>query len=416
MKLNISTIDDFDIQGKRVLLYLDMNSPVDQETRRILVNDFIADNVPTVKSLLDKGAKLAIISHQGDSQNFFSLISMEEHSKILSDLIEKKVDYVDDVAGPEARNSIKKLLPGRAILLGNLKYLSEETRAFENNSQIIEDIGNTYLLRSLLPSVDLYVNDAFSMAHRSFPSIIGFERFLPSAGGPRLIRSVEVLTKILENPERPAVFLIGGTEVPETMQFLEKLLEKSCADKILLSNIMSILFLLAQGRRIGLEYEKFISDNSLNTYIDPAKYLLGKYKDKFISPIDFAYELNGARIEVPLNSLPIDNAFFLDIGEGTIDLFEKEIVKAGSIFIKGAPGDFERAYFEIGTEKILSATSKIKINKILCGRDCYISARRFLKNKEKLFSFPTSTPVIKFITGDALPLLSALHNSHKNSK
>ena len=151
---------------KTVLLRVDINSPLDPVTKRIVNENRIKKSIPTIKYLLDRGAKLAIIAHQGDTLDYHNLIPMAEHAEKLTKHLDKKVSYIDDVCGPAAQEAVKHLKAGEAILLGNLRYLSEEISTFEDAVKLkAGEMLNTYLLRSLAPLADYYVNDAFAAAH-----------------------------------------------------------------------------------------------------------------------------------------------------------------------------------------------------------------------------------------------------------
>src|SRR3954468_11050271 len=166
----MKALEDFDFKGKTVLLRVDINSPIDPKTKRIVNENRIRESVPTIKKLWDAGAKLAIIAHQGDTLDYQNLMSMAEHAEKLSAHLGRPVAYIDDVCGPAAQEKIKALKPGEAILLGNLRYLCEEISTFENAVKLkADEMLNTYLVRSLAPLVDCYVNDAFAAAHRNAP-------------------------------------------------------------------------------------------------------------------------------------------------------------------------------------------------------------------------------------------------------
>ena len=164
---DMTSLDQFDYDGKTVLLRVDINSPIDGETKRIVNENRIQKSIPTIKHLLDGGAKLAMIAHQGDTLDYQNLIPMEEHAEKLSGYLGTGVSYIDDVCGPAAQERVRSLRPGEAVLLGNLRYLSEEISTFENAVKLKPDeMLDTYLVRGLAPLIDYYVNDAFAAAHR----------------------------------------------------------------------------------------------------------------------------------------------------------------------------------------------------------------------------------------------------------
>ena len=170
--LKITSMREMDVKGKTVLLRLDINSPIDPETKKITNRNRLKESLPTLKFLIENKAKIAIIAHQGDTLDYQNLMPLNEHAAILSELLGKEVEYIDDVCGPAAQYSVKRLKRGKMVLLGNLRYLSEEMSTFENSVKLEpSEMLDTFLVRSLAPIVDIYINDAFSAAHRNAPSM-----------------------------------------------------------------------------------------------------------------------------------------------------------------------------------------------------------------------------------------------------
>ena len=180
----MKSINDYDYSNKTVLLRIDINSPIDPLTKKIVSDNRIRKSIPTIRTLLDKGAKLVMIAHQGDTLDYSNLIPLHEHAEKLSQYLGSTVSYIDDPCGPAAQERIKTLRAGEGILLGNLRYLTEEISTFENAVKLEpKDMKDTYLVRSLLPLCDFYVNDAFAAAHRNAPSMVAFQQLLPTAAG-----------------------------------------------------------------------------------------------------------------------------------------------------------------------------------------------------------------------------------------
>ena len=184
MEIGIKSIIGVNVSGKRVLFRPDINSPIDKQGRIVNTNR-LEKTVPTLKYLADGGAKIAIIAHQGDTLDYQNLISMREHAEILSKLSGVRVAYLDDVAGDAAIEAVRNLKAGEAVLLGNLRYLTEEVSTFEKDVKLTADeMLSTYLVRRLGGLFDVYVNDAFSAAHRNAPSMVAFQKLMPSYAGP----------------------------------------------------------------------------------------------------------------------------------------------------------------------------------------------------------------------------------------
>ena len=187
--MKIRSMEGFDFKDKKVLLRLDINSPIDRDTRKI-VNELRIDmSISTLNYLLESGAKVAIIAHQGDTLDYHNLIPLNEHAQILSRKTGKQISYIDDIAGPYAIETVQALPSGSAVILGNLRYLTEEVSAFENAVKLTPtQMQDTYLVRRLAPIFDAYVNDAFASAHRNSPSMVSFQEILPSFSGNLLDR------------------------------------------------------------------------------------------------------------------------------------------------------------------------------------------------------------------------------------
>ena len=178
--------------------------------------------------------------------DYQNLMPLEEHAKELSKLTGKNISYIDDVCGDYAIEQIKKIKPGEAIILGNLRYLSEEMSSFEEYVQLnSEEMKKVYLIRRLAPLFDLYINDAFAAAHRAAPSMIGFQALLPSAAGFLFFKEYTMLSKVLSNPEKPVTFIFGGAKVSDSFSIMEKILADNIADRILTCGLLAQLMHLA---------------------------------------------------------------------------------------------------------------------------------------------------------------------------
>lgn len=418
-ELGMYTIDDFNFENKTVILRVDINSPIDPKTKRIVNENRINKSISTIKELLKRKAKLAILAHQGDTLDYHNLISLEEHAEKLSEKLGKKVRYIDDVAGPAAREMVRNLKSGEAALLGNVRYLTEEVSTFENVVKLKPaEMLNTYIIRHLAPLADLYVNDAFAAAHRNSPSMVAFEEILPSAAGYQLIAEVSALTKVMQNPEKPAIFVLGGLKISDAFGMMKQVLENGTADKILTTGVTGIIMRMAQGKKFGKTQDKFIYDRSLDAFLEPAKNFMKRFGEHFVNPVDFAYEKDGERAECSLEELPIDNALFLDIGTKTIELFKKEISKAGTIFVNGPAGAYEKTLFEKGTKEIWNAIAEAKGFSVIGGGDSVTAAQKLVNDAENEFSYICTAggAMVRFLSGVELPLLKALRKAYEKGR
>lgn len=408
MEIGIKSIIGVDVKGKTVLFRPDINSPIDS-SGKIVNRNRLEKTVPTLKYLSDGGAKIAIIAHQGDTLDYQNLIPMREHAEILSELSGVKVDYIDDVAGDAAIAAIRNLKEGEAILLGNLRYLTEEVSTFEKDVKLTpQQMLNTYLVRRLGGEADIYVNDAFSAAHRNAPSMVAFEELMPSYAGPLFFKEYEALWRVMNCAEKPVVFVLGGAKISDAFGMMGKVLKDGVADKILTMGVTGVVMRLAEGKKIGKLYEKWLSDHDLTVFVDQAKELLRDYKDKFILPVDFAVEENGVRKEVNLDELPLDDKMFLDIGENSIAAFESAIAEAGTIFVNGPAGVYENPIFAEGTRRVWKAVAAAKGYSVIGGGDTVTAASKFVDVADIDYVCTAGGAMVRFLSGKTLPLIRAM--------
>ena len=411
MEIGIKSIIGVNVSGKRVLFRPDINSPIDKQGRIVNTNR-LEKTVPTLKYLADGGAKIAIIAHQGDTLDYQNLISMREHAEILSKLSGVRVAYLDDVAGDAAIEAVRNLKAGEAVLLGNLRYLTEEVSTFEKDVKLTADeMLSTYLVRRLGGLFDVYVNDAFSAAHRNAPSMVAFQKLMPSYAGPLFFKEYEALWKVLNGAAKPVVFVLGGAKISDAFGMMGKVLKDGVADKILATGVTGVVMQLARGVRMGAKYEKWLKDRDLSVFVDEARELLKDYADKFVLPTDFAVEENGKRREVGLNELPLDDKMFSDIGEKSILAFEDEIKKAGTIFVNGPAGVYENDIFAEGTSRVWKAVAAADGYSVIGGGDTVSAAARFVDLKDIDYVCTAGGAMVRFLSGKRLPLIEAMLNA-----
>lgn len=414
----IKSMEEFDYKNKTVILRIDVNSPIDSVTKKIVNENRIKKSIPTIEYLLKQNAKVAIIAHQGDTLDYENLIPMNEHAEKLSKLLGVNIPYIDDVCGPTAKDAVRNLESGRAVFLGNLRYLSEEISTFEDTVKLEpKEMLNTYLIRNLAPLADFYVNDAFAAAHRNAPSMVAFQEILPTAGGILLKNELDALIKVMEKPDRPNIFVLGGLKISDAFGMMKAVLENGSADKILASGVTGSIMLMAKGYDLGVKNEKFIKDKSLDVFIEPAKEYLRDYGEKIIFPVDLAYESQGRREEVKIKELKTNSDFFkehqsgelyLDIGSETAEIFKKEIEKAGTIFVNGPAGVYENKIFEYGTKEIWNSIANAKGYSVIGGGDTVSAAQKFIDISKINYVCTAGGAMVRFLSGVRLPLIQAM--------
>ena len=410
------TLDDFDYRGKTVLLRVDINSPLDPVSKRIVNENRIDKNLFTIKELVKRGARIVIIAHQGDTLDYQNLISLKEHAEKLSKKLEGNVQFVDDIAGPEAKRRIKNLKEGESLLLENIRYLTEEVSTFEDVIKLTpEEMTHTYLVRNLAPLVDIYVNDAFAAAHRNAPSMVSFQELLPSAAGILYDRELTTLTRILEKPKRPCIFLLGGAKISDAFGMMKKVLSEGSADYILTMGVTGQVMHMALGKKLGVPSEKFIIDRGLERFIEPARDYLRNYSDKLYIPLDFGVDDNGKRDEVMAENLPVEK-MIIDIGSRTIEKYGSILMEAGTIFVNGPAGVFEQEIGAYGTRELWKIIGEVEGYSVIGGGDTVASATRLGDLTKIDYVCTGGGALIRFLSGVKLPLVEAMKKAYKRER
>jgi phosphoglycerate kinase len=414
-RLKIRPMSDFDVRGKTVIFRPDINSPIDPATKRIVNTNRIEKTVPTLDWLLGRGAKVALIAHQGDTLDYQNLIPLAEHAERLSALCKRRIGYIDDVCGPAAIAAVKALAPGEAVILGNLRYLAEEISTFESAVKLkAPEMLGTWLVRSLAPLADLYVNDAFAAAHRNAPSMVAFQELLPTAGGLQLMEEYTALKTVMDNPKRPCVYVLGGAKISDAFDMMRKVLEDGTADEILTAGVTGLVMHLARGVELGSSTRKFLKDKGLDEFIPEAKSLLDSWGSKYVLPIDLAYEEAGKRaeIDVPVPGSSIGaEGLFPDVGRKTVERFRRSIAAAGSVFVNGPAGMYEDPRWEFGTREIWNAIADAPGYTVVGGGDTISAATKFTDLAKYGYVCTGGGAMVRFLAGKRLPLIDAMERA-----
>jgi len=396
------TIDDFDFKGKTVFLRVDMNCPIDPDTLEISGTKRIEEIVETINSL--NSAKIVIASHQGRVGNK-DYTSMEKHAEVLEKLLNRKVTYVNDVMGSAAQNEIKKLNDGEILLLDNLRLCAEENYEFSGSNA-----AKTIMVRRLSKLLDLCVLDSFPSAHRSHPSIVGFPYVLPACAGRLVEKEVKKLDEIMGVAKAPHVLVLGGKKVEDRLEAIRLLIENGRADHVLLTGLIANVFLRAQGRirsTLGIKREDEI--------VAKAHTLIGEFPDVFSTPVDVAIEQNGKRVELDIRELNKDDEIY-DLGPKTIEHYGKIISEAGTVFISGPAGFFEKEDFGYGTKALLEVVAASKATTIVSGGHLSSALKKF-GLVEKITHISTAGgALVRYLTATKLPMIKALEESAEKYK
>lgn len=410
MRFGIRTLDELDVKGKTVLCRVDINQPVDRATGTLKSINRIRACVPTVRELSDKGAKLVLMAHQGSDIEYKNFYTTKPHAAVLTELLGREVKWIDDVCGPAAREAIRSLKEGEILLLDNVRFVSEEQTLFETKLHLThEQQAKTLLVEKLAPLGDVYVCDAFAAAHRDQPSLCGFEQVLPSAMGRLFEQEYCTVSQVMEEPVRPCVFVLGGAKISDAFLMMQTVLSRGVADKILTGGLVGNIFLTALGENIGQGSVDFILKSNYGEYIDRARELYAQYGEKILLPKDLAWVENGERKEAKLGSVPADIAS-VDIGSETAAAYREEILAAGTAFVNGPMGVFEKAESELGTKTVWQAIADTKGHTVLGGGDSITATEKYKLTEQMDYICTGGGALIRFLSGEELPVVKALRH------
>lgn len=392
----IPTLDDLELQGKRVFLRADMNVPLDQNGK-VMDSTKIKEAVITIKELLDKEVKLVVGTHQGKpgSRDF---VSTDLHAELLSEKLGIEVKKVEGIACKCAREAISSVRPGDLILLENLRFSAEENLELPPSMAI-----KTNLVRKLAPLFDAYVNDAFHASHRSQPSLVGFPYLLPSSAG-RIMEKMLKETEGLENTEGRKIYVLGGGKIADKFNVMIHALATNRAHEVLVGGLVGVLVCLAAGYSIGKSRNLF---KDLPLILPVATDSLKRFKGRIFYPLDFVVERSGKIEIVPVYSVPED-ARIVDIGPGTVELFKERMKGADLVIANGPMGIFEDTRFRKGTLDFVKAAVEVSRDLVLCGGHLSAAARMIGPLLEGKRIFTAGGALMFKIAGLPMPAIEAL--------
>lgn len=411
MRFGIHTLDKFDVAGKTVLCRLDLNQPVDRASGTLKSTARIEASVPTVRELSDRGAKLVLLAHQGSDIEYKNFYCTKPHAGVLSRLLGKPVQWIDDVCGPAARDAIRGLQNGDILLLDNVRFVSEEQTLFELKLRLThEQQAKTLLVEKLAPLADLYVCDAFAAAHRDQPSLCGFEQVLPSAMGRLFEKEYCVVSELMASPAQPCVFVLGGSKIADAFLMMETVLASGVAACVLTGGLVGNILLAARGEGIGSGSLDFVYKSNYGEYIEKAKGIYETYASRIVLPTDLAYVENGARRECAVGAVPADICA-VDIGSRTAEAYRARILSAKTVFVNGPMGIFEQPETECGTKAVFEALGETAAYTVVGGGDSVTAAAKYHIKDRLGYVCTGGGALIRFLTGEELPVVKALRGA-----
>lgn len=387
-------IEDIAVKGKKVIVRVDFNVPLDKVTGEITDDKRIAGALPTIKYLVKQEAKIILVSHLGRPKDGFDAkFSMKPAAERLAKLLGQPVILASDVIGEDAKAKAAALKDGEILMLENVRFHKEETK------------NSPSFAKELASMADIYVNDAFGTAHRAHASTAGLANFLPAVSGYLIQKEMEFLGGALTSPKRPFVAILGGAKVSDKIGVIDNLIGK--VDTLIIGGGMAYTFFVAQGYSIG---------NSLceSDKVDLAKTLLEKAKAKGVTillPEDTViadkFAADAESKTVPSSEIP-DGWMGLDIGEKTIKKFADAIKDAGTVVWNGPMGVFEFEKFAIGTREVARAVADSNAISIIGGGDS-AAAVELLGFADQVTHISTGGGAsLEFLEGKVLPGIDCL--------
>ncbi len=393
---NKKTIEDIDVHNKKILVRVDYNVPLDSELN-ITDDTRIKLSLPTINYLIGNNSKIILMSHLGRPKGAVEdKFRLDPAAKRLEQLIGKKVKKFDQIYSGEIKEYIDNEMDyGEIVMLENLRFDPGEKANDDEFS------------KSLSSLADIYVDDAFGAAHRAHASVVGVTKYLPAVAGFLMKREFEVLTSLLESPQRPFITILGGSKVSDKIKVIRNLLGK--VDSLILGGGMTYTFLKSKGYEIG----KSICEDD---QIDFAKEMLALAKKNnvnLILPIDIMiakeFDSDAEKKLVSIQSIPVD-WMGLDIGDKSIELFKKEISNARTIFWNGPVGVFEWDNFANGTRSIANTIAESQAVTVAGGGDTLAALKKY--NLSSKFSHVSSGggAAMELLEGKQLPGIVSLLN------
>ena len=396
--MNKKTIRDIDLAGKRVIVRVDFNVPLDS-ARHITDDTRIRAALPTIRYLLDRGAAVILMSHLGRPDGkVVDTLRLAPVAQRLSELLGRPVEMATESIGPEVEAQAKALQPGQVLLLENLRFHKEEEKNNPDFAQQLAALG------------EVYVNDAFGTAHRAHASTEGVTHYLPGVAGFLMEKEINFLGSALEHPRRPFAAIIGGAKVSDKIAVLERLI--GMVDSLLIGGGMANTFLKAEGYEIG---DSLFEESKL----DVARGLISKAQQRgiaFLLPVDvvvadrFAAD---AHYKVVASDQVQPGWRILDIGPKTIEAFSKDLADAQTIVWNGTLGVAEMPAFAKGTDAIiaiLAGRTAAGATTIIGGGDSAAAVEQ-AGAAEKMTHVSTGGGAsLEFLEGRVLPGVAALQN------
>lgn len=384
------TLDDIDLEGENVILRTDLNLPVEDGEPRKTVR--FERYLKTVKELSNRGARTLVVAHQGRPARD-DFLSLEEHAELMGSELDQEVQLVRTFFGSELGDAVASMGDGEVKLLENIRFLSEELQNMPP-----ERHANDFFVKNISKYFDVFVNDAFSAAHRSHGSLVGFNSKMASVAGPVMVNEVEGCDQVIEKADSP-VLVLGGEKPSDIVGMLEHMVEK--ADRILLGGIPAELALMIKDYRLG-EKADWIEEHGYDSDKEKLEALMGEHSDKFVIPEDVSADSG----DYQPGDVPEDEMVW-DIGPKTAQKYAEIISKADSVVMKGPMGAFED--YPNGTKTVVTAIAESTGYTVLGGGHTSSLVQRFGHDLDEFSHVSIAGGAfVRYMSGEELAAIKAL--------
>jgi phosphoglycerate kinase len=404
-----NTLDDFNFKDKTVILRVDINCPLNQKDMTLEDDNRIVQVLPTIRELLEKKAKVVIIAHQGRPGDW-DYCPLDQHAKALSVHLGIEVMYVNDLYGEEAKKAIRSMRAGNVIVLRNVRDME-----CEQEKKTMEEHSRSDLVQNLAPLADYYVSDAFGAAHRAHCSLIGFQAVLPSAAGRLLEKELTALGEVFDQPKRPCVFVLGGSKFTDSIKVIDRVLNKNIADWVILVGLSANALLKARGVDLGQASEEILMKEFTQENLDAARNLLHEKGNKILLPHDVAVDARGERLEIKVGDLPSEYPI-MDVGSHSAAKFAKVVHGAGTVFMSGPAGVFEREEFSLGTRELMNAAVSGHAFTVIGGGHTVSAAEKFGLFDRFSYVSTGGGALETYLLGKPMPVVEALKAAYEREQ
>jgi phosphoglycerate kinase len=395
------TMDDFDFNGKRVYLRIDINSPINPINGEILDDTRFGHYMETIKEL--KNSKVVIVAHQGRPGDS-DFVSLRPHARYLGRMLNREVKFIDALIGTEPEKAIREMKNGDIIMLENSRFYSEEVVITDDGNSL----QNTHIVKNLSQLFDYYIIDAFAAIHRAQTTLTGFRNSAPNIAGRLMETEIRNIDRFKKSENHPKLAIMGGSKIADAIKVSRPFLENHIVDNIIYGGVVGNIFLWASGMDIGKRNMEFITKHNKNykALLAECKGLLLNFGDRISTPEDFI--LNPSQIAITAgDNVPADQ-LIADIGLESVSTFSKIIEKAKNIFLNGPMGMYEINEYSLGTRELFNDIAQSNASKIVGGGHTINAINELGLSTSMGYISTGGGALINYLSGESIPVIESL--------